>query len=73
MGRENHIKMAGAMKEGGILSQHFKDGPYTIFGTTFPRSQIEPWMINDYIDGGIYTIVIPTEMLPLLSSPIEMK
>jgi hypothetical protein len=62
----------GAVKEGEYLSALSHDGPYSIFGTTFPRSQIDPWMFA-CPDRGIFSIVIPTEKLPFLSIPVELR
>jgi hypothetical protein len=51
----------------------FHDGPYTVVETSIPRAALTPGMdagrVAD-IPGGLPTIVVPTEKLPLLSPPI---
>ncbi|MFT4046644.1 MAG: RHS repeat-associated core domain-containing protein [Solimonas sp.] len=43
-------------------------GPYTIIQTSIPTNLISPTM-QVTVDGGISTVVVPTELLPSLSAP----
>jgi hypothetical protein len=49
----------------------FKDPAYTTVRTSIPNSLITPDMLVD-VDRGIRTIVVPTEALPSLSSPVVL-
>jgi hypothetical protein len=66
-----------SMTEEGASSfaQHafygFKDPAYTTVRTSMPNSLITPDMFVD-VDRGIRTIVVPTEVLPSLSSPVVL-
>ena len=67
----------GASSYGKQASKAFGDGPYTIIKTEIPTSSITPNMrVSNGVDGGIPTVVVPTNKLsglkpqPLNYSPI---
>jgi len=59
-----------AAYEGRKLNEAYDDGPYNVFGTSFPVNQITPDMIVN-VDNDIMTVVIPTEKLGELSQPVD--
>ena len=63
----------GAKNYANQANQAGMNPPYTtVFETSIPRSEITPDMIPEHgVDGGIPTIVVPNEKLPVLSPPIN--
>lgn len=58
----------GAQSYTSQATRAFGDGPYRIVETSIPESAITPDM-QVVVDRGIPTVVVPTEVLPQLSSP----
>ena len=59
----------GAQSYAAQATRAFGDGPYKIVETSIPESAITPDM-QVVVDRGIPTVVVPTEVLPQLSTPI---
>jgi hypothetical protein len=58
----------GASSYGKQASKAFGDGPHTIIKTEIPTSSITPNMrVPNGVDGGIPTVVVPTNKLPGLN------
>lgn len=63
----------GAMQYGQMAQQTYKDGPYSLVGTSIPKAAITPDMVvPGGVDRGIPTIVVPTPKLPLLTPAVEI-
>lgn len=59
----------GAASYGQQAAKAFGDGPFTIVQSSIPTSAITTEM-QVVVDGGIQTVVVPTELLPKMSQPI---
>ena len=58
----------GATRYAARAASAFGDGPFTLVATAIPNVLIA-WPLEVKVDGGIPTLVVPTRMLKVLSSP----
>ena len=61
--------LSGAQSYAAQAEAAFGDEPYSFVQTSIPTSEITPEMVVS-VDGGIPTVVVPTETLPTLTKPI---
>lgn len=64
--------LAGAQSDAAQAEQVFGDEPYSFVRTTIPTRSITPDMVVS-VDGGVPTVVVPEEVLPVLTEPIIVE
>jgi hypothetical protein len=66
--------LSGAQSYAAQGEAAFGDEPYSFVQTSIPNSQITPEMVPvGGVDGGIETVVVPTETLPVLEPPVIIE
>jgi RHS repeat-associated protein len=66
--------LSGAQSYAAQAEAAFGDEPYSFVQTSIPNSQITPEMVPvGGVDGGIETVVVPTETLPVLEPPVIIE